>query len=238
MKSPRLIVAGVTFGIAVSPYCAHHVRPNRVFFDSSLEEWFVSALKGGDAWPIFRLVVILCAIAGLLIGLLLAKAIRPSDGNSQGGMSLLRTPLAAGIFTPFAFAASVFVAYNHTPRLLNEIVWPEFVFKVVIFYSVVIGMASAILAGFLYERAKAYPQATFFEKLKTICCLPLAVLIGLASVVGMVGAGLLCGLAIGNHLGCPITGVWMGGCLAVALLAIQSDIFWPAYFPLVAHGGK
>jgi hypothetical protein len=238
MKAPGLIVAGVTSGIAVSPYCAHHFRPNPLLFDSSLEEWFVSALKGEEALQIFGLVVILCAIAGFFISLLLTKMIQPSDGGNKGGVSLLRTPLAAGILVPSAIAAIVLVAYNHTPSALNGILWPEFYFNYAVFYAVVVGMISAILVGFLNEREQAFGQANFLGKVGIICCLPLAVVVGLASLVGLIGAGLLGGLIIGYSVGGPITGAWTGGCLALVVLATQSGVFWPAYFPLTAHGGK
>jgi hypothetical protein len=238
MNGPGVIVAGVTSGIAVSPYCAHYFLANRAFFKSSVEQWFVSTLKGDDALRIFGAVVLLCAIAGLLIGLLLAKVIQPSDGSNKGGLSLFRTPLAAGVLIPFAVAASILVAYNHSPWVLHGIVWPDFYFKNVVVYSVVIGMASAILAGFLNEREQAFGHATLLGKLAIIGCLPLAVVVGLASLAGLIGAGLLGGLAIGYCLSCPVTGVWTGSCLAIALLATQSGIFWPVYFPFAAHGGK
>jgi hypothetical protein len=36
----------------------------------------------------------------------------------------------------------------------------------------------------------------------------------------------------GRFNGCPITGAWMGTCIAVATLAIERGVFWPAYLPM------
>jgi hypothetical protein len=225
-------------GSAFVPYLSWYFRPSRFIFDSSVDEWFLSALKGEDALPVVTLAAVPCIVAGVLLCLLLAKMFQPGDGGSKGGgMSLLRTPLAAGILIPFAFAVGVLVVYNHTTQVFYGIVWPDFYFKNVIIYSVIIGMTSLILSGFLNQLERTFPNASVFRQFGTLCCIPLAFAVGLATLAGVLGAGLLGGLGIGYWLHCPLTGTWMGGLLAAAFLVTQRGILWPAYFPLTVHGG-
>jgi hypothetical protein len=94
------------------------------------------------------------------------------------------------------------------------------------------------VVGLLNDLERTFPGASFFAKLAILCCSPLAVCIGLASMAGMIGSGLLGGLAVGRLYGCPITGAWIGMCLAVIVLAIEGSIFWPLYFPLTRHEGE
>jgi hypothetical protein len=238
MKGGNILVAGVAFGIGITPYCAHHFRPRGWFLDVPLEQWVVSALKGGETLRVFVLVALLCALVGLLVGMLLAKVIQPAAKGNTGQLSLLRTPLAAALLVPVGIATILLVAYNHTPQVLVKVVWPEFYFQNMVTYSIAAAVVGAILAGFLNVCEQAFDRSTPFVKAGITCCLPLAVGVGLASVAGLIGGGLLSGVAVGRLFGCPVTGAWTGGFLGVAFLAIQGGVLWPAYFPFAAHGGK
>lgn len=116
--------------------------------------------------------------------------------------------------------------------------WPEFYFNNVFMYSIIAAVAGAILAGFLNICEQSFNSSNVLVKLGITCCLPLAVVVGLASVAGIIGGGLMSGVALGRFFGCPVTSAWAGGCLGIALLATQDGVFWPAYFPLAAQGGK
>jgi hypothetical protein len=236
MKANRIVLACVAFGIAITPFCANRFRPHSLFFDSSLEQWFVSALKGGDDVRLFGLAVLLCAVAGFVIGLLLMKVVQPVGNGS--GPPLLRTPVAAAILIPTGIATILLAAYNHTPQVLDEIVWPDFYFRNVVVYSGLAAVVGAMLAGLLNVCERAFDDSSLLTKMGIICCVPLAVGVGLASVAGILGGGLLGGFIIGRCFECPITGAWTGGCVAIAILAVQSGVFWPAYFPLMGQGGK
>jgi hypothetical protein len=238
MKVRNFVIAGVTTGIAVTPYCAHHFRPNRFPFDISLEQWFISGMKGEDARPVFLLVTALCALGGSLLGLFLAKVIRPSEPEDKGRLSLLRTPLAAAILVPIGIGTIVFLVYNHTSAVLDNIVWPEFDMKSMVIYAIVAAVAGANLAGFLNVCEQAFERSNMLVKLGITCCLPLALVVGIASVLGLIGGAILSGVLIGRTYDCPFTGAWTGFCLAITFLAIRGGIFWPAYFPFSAHGGK
>ena len=190
MKANRIVVACVAFGIAITPFCANRFRPHSPLFDSSLEQWFVSALKGGDAVQVFGLAVLLCAVVGFVVGLLLMKVIQPADNGNGSGPAPLRTPVAAAILIPTGIATILLVAYNHTPQVLEEIVWPDFYFKNVAVYSGVAALVGAMLAGLLNVCEHAFERASLLVKMGIICCLPLAVCVGLASVAGIIGDGL------------------------------------------------
>jgi hypothetical protein len=236
MKANRIVVACVAVGIAITPFCANRFRPHSLFFDSSLEQWFVSALKGGDAVQVVALAVLLCAVIGLVVGLLMRKVVQPADTGSTSEVSFLRTPGAAAILIPIGTAAILLVAYNHTPQALDEIVWPDFISLAM--YCIPVAVVGAISAGLLNVCERAFERASLLVKAAIICCLPLAMCVGVGSVAGIIGSGLLGGLAVGQCFECPVTGAWTGVCIAVAFLAVQSGIFWPAYFPLTNQGGK
>jgi hypothetical protein len=238
MKNGGTIVACVLSGIAVMPFVAHHFRPHRLLFNSPLDQWFVSALKGGDDCQVLGLAALLCALGGLLAGMLLTNVMPPTEKNDKGELPLYRTPLAAAILIPLGIGTILVVAYNHTPQVFDRIVWPEFYVKNIAMYSVVAAVAGAILAGFLNVCEQAFNDSNVLVKMGITCCLPFAVGVGLASVAGILGGGLLGGVGVGRFFGCPITAAWTGGCLAFALLATQGGIFWPAYFPLASHTGK
>ena len=78
----NIIVACVATGIAISPFLAYRLRPAGFLLDGSLEEWFVSALKGGDGLHVLLWAVIACAVLGLTVGMLLKQILQSADDNN------------------------------------------------------------------------------------------------------------------------------------------------------------
>ena len=237
MNNGNIVVACVTLGAAASPYCAYQTRPPALFFDSSLEDWLVSALKGGDGSQRFWLVAIACAIVGLVVGLLLKRGISPAK-DSGADLAPLRTPIAAAIFIPVGIATILLVSCNHTVQILENVVWPEFYSKNWMWCSVSVAIVGFIVAKLFNTWERAFAQAPLLVQMATICCSPFAACVGLVVMAGFIGSGLLGGFAVGRFYGCPITGAWMGTCLAVFALAFGGRIFWPSYFPVAAPQGN
>jgi hypothetical protein len=202
-----------------------------LLFDGSLEDWFVSALRGGDGLQAFRWVALACAAFGLIVGLLLKRVIQPTE-DAGTELAMLRTPVAAVVLIPVGIATILLVAYNHTTQALEGIVLPKFYAENWILCSLAAAVVGYILAMLLNTWERAFAQASLVVQMAIICCFPLAVCVGLVVMVGLIGSGLLGGSAVGRFYGCPITGAWMGTCIAVAALAIEKGVFWPAYLPM------
>jgi hypothetical protein len=233
----NMILACIAAGIAISPFLAYRFRTTGFLLDGYLEEWFVSALKGGDGSHVLLWTVVACDILGLVVGLLLKQILQSvDDDNNQFKLTLLRTPIAAAILVPFGFATVLLVAYNHTLEVLDKVVWPEFYSQNWLLYSIAIGVFAAILAGMLNVLEHSFGQANILARAGILCCSPLAIVIGFSSMAGMIGCGLFGGNAVGRFYDSPIAGAWTGTCVAVVFLVVEGGIFWPAYFPMTMHG--
>jgi hypothetical protein len=228
----NILIACIASGIAVSPFVAYHFRPASLLFDGSMEEWFVSALRGGSGLYVFIWALIGCAILGTVVGALLKRVLKSMDDSNEFRLTLLRTPPAAAILVPFGTATILLVAYNHSSDVFNQVVWPDFYFQNWLVYSIVIAVLAAILAGLLNVLEHTFEQSGLLVRAGILCCSPLAICLGFVSMVGMIGCGLLTGAVVGRAYGSPITGAWTGACIAVVVLAVEGGIFWPAYFPI------
>ena len=178
-----------------------------------------------------RWMAIGCAVLGLLVGMYLQRILQNVDDKKEFKLTFLRTPLAAAIFVPIGIALILFFVYNHTIEVFEGIVWPDFYSKNWLLCSVFIAVIAGILAGFLNILEHAFDQSNIPKKAGILCFSPLAIIIGFLSMLGMVGSGSLCGIAIGRIYECPITGAWTGACIAVVVLAVEGGIFWPVLLP-------
>jgi hypothetical protein len=237
MKGNNILVASLATGIATAPFLAFHLRPADPPDNGSLDDWLVAALSGGNCWKGFLLTFVVCAVVGLLVGMVLKSFVRKVN-PTMPELTIFRTPLAVAILAPLAIASCVMIVYNHTPRALEAIVWPEFYARYWILHSIAVASAAAIAAGLVNELERTFANSVFFAKIVTLCCLPFAVCLGLASLLGMIGGGLLAGLAVGRWYECPLAGAWTGVCVAVIVLAVEGNVFWPLYFPHAKHGGE
>lgn len=237
MKNGNIVIACVATGIAAVPFGVYQFRTPSLFFDGSLEDWFVSALKGGDGFQTFRWVTLVCAAFGLIVGLLLKRVIQPPK-DPRTEPAFLRTPVAVAIFIPFGIATILFVAYNHTAQVFEGVVWPKFYSENWLWCSIAAAVVGYILAALLNTWERAFAQSSFLVKAEIIFCSPLSVCVGVLVMSGLIGSGLLGGFVFGGFYGCPITGAWIGTCIAIAALAIEKGVFWPAYFSLAAPQGS
>jgi hypothetical protein len=73
-------------------------------------------------------------------------------------------------------------------------------------------------------------------RMAILCCWPVAMIVGLVLMAGMIGWGLLGGITLGRCYGCPIAAGWTGMCVAVIVLTFEGGIFWPVYFPMTRIG--
>jgi len=233
MKNGNVVVACVTLGVAAAPFCAYKTRSQTFFFDSSLEDLLVSALKGENGSQTFWFIAIACAVVGFIVGLLLKRVVQPAEDTGTEP-ALLRTPVVAAILAPVGIATILLVAYNHTAQVLEGVVWPEFYSKNWIWCSVAAAAAGFILAKLFNTWERAFPQASFFVKLEIICCSPFTACVGIVVMAGLIGSGSLVGYAVGQFYGSPIAGAWMGTCIAIVALAFEKGVFWPAHFSLAA----
>jgi hypothetical protein len=238
MKGGNLVVACVAAATASAPFCAYQFRTPPLLWDSSLEDWLLSALHGGDNARVFSLGLLLCVVSGVLVGLVLRRAF-PSGGASDGyEISMFRTPLAVAVLCPLGIATATFIAYNHTLEIFSAALSPDAYVRNWLIYTIAAAAVGALLASFLNVCQRSFEHASLLVKAGITCCLPLAVGVGLVCAAGIIGAGLLGGIVVGRCCGCPATAAWTGTCLASAVLAVQGGVFWPAYFPFKADAGR
>lgn len=239
MKGVGILVACIASWLAMSPFWAYLLRPRHVAFEGALEDWFVSALRGGTGVYMLYWTTVTCVAIGAVLGCWLRRALLTADAKSPAkpdmrarvARTLLRMPLVSAVLVPCGVAMIVLFVYNPMPRLLDGIVWPKVYREYWWAVSACIALAAAVLAGLLNERERKYKGSLFFDKVTTLCCLPLAVVIDLMTTAGLVGAGVLCGMVLGELCRCPIAAAWTGAFAAIAILALDGGIFWPLYFP-------
>jgi hypothetical protein len=237
MKSGNYVVACVATGIGTAPFYAYRCHPKGFLATVSMENWFVSALRGGEEAKLLLIIAAIGGIFGLTVGLLLKWAM-PSSDRELFDPPLLRTPGAATVLVPMGLATIMLVIGNYTAGTLERLVWPDFYAKYWFGWSAIAAFSGYVLVKLLNTWERAFPLANFLIRFEIVCCSPLTVCVSSIIVAGVVGTGLLGGFVVGRFCGCPMTAAWTGTSIGVIVLAIEGGVFWPAYYFLAEPQGN
>jgi len=233
MKGTAFIVACIAAGVWPSPLFAFRMRSPGPQAGHSLEEWFTYLLSNSDCYYALRISLVICAIFGLMVGVVMRQRFETIPPKKEFGRTFLRTPTVAVLLTPIGAATLIFAYYNHTPKMFTVIDWHiRPYFDHWLYFCVVMGMVGAILVAMFNLLELTFEKAEFKFRLVIMCCWPLAVLLCVVYVAGILGSGLWIGARIGQNYGYPSIGGWSGMCFAMFALAMMDDIFWLAYFPM------
>lgn len=235
MTGKNLVVACIASGIAASPFCAYQSYCRRAHVVGSFDDWLVTAVLGGEGSVMLRASLIAGVCFGIVVGLLFKQLVSSKPGDNVEP-PVLRTPAVATTLPLLAIAALLLICYNHTPKMRDTVVWPNDPIWVLV--ATVSAVGSSALMGLLNEFDRIFEKSSLSMRVGILCCWPIAMVGGAVIMAGALGCGLLLGYTIGWYCGHPIAVSWIGACLAVVIMAVSENIFWPIYFPTTRLSGK